>query len=157
LSGSSALEASWEARLLSGLCVAPLRLGGLRGKQSTPGVWLGGTGVVSTVGKQQGNGAARSTGVHLRQATRQRYAHVFSRVECIVIYCCDYDCIVVKCYFLKISIGNQFWHFIRICPCKLYLVISFLYLVQFRVLGKLFWVMVIFFFLYIGTVLGFDK
>jgi hypothetical protein len=64
LSGSSALEASWEARLLSGLCVAPLRLGGLRGKQSTPSVWLGGTGESSTVGKQQGNGAARSTGVH---------------------------------------------------------------------------------------------
>jgi hypothetical protein len=36
--------------ILSGLCVAPLRLGGLRGKQSTPSVWLGGTGVVSTVG-----------------------------------------------------------------------------------------------------------
>jgi hypothetical protein len=30
--------------ILSGLCVAPLRLGGLRGKQSTPSVWLGGTG-----------------------------------------------------------------------------------------------------------------
>jgi hypothetical protein len=40
---------------------------------------------------------------HLRQAIRQRYAHVFSRVECIVIYYCDYDCMVVKCYFLKIS------------------------------------------------------
>jgi hypothetical protein len=26
------------------LCVAPLRLGGLRGKKSTPSVWLGGTG-----------------------------------------------------------------------------------------------------------------
>jgi len=37
--------------LSSGLCVAPLRLGGLRGKQSTPSVWLGGTGVVSTVGE----------------------------------------------------------------------------------------------------------
>jgi len=52
LNGSSALEASWEARLLSGLCVAPLRLGGLRGKQSTPSVWLGGTGESSMVGKQ---------------------------------------------------------------------------------------------------------
>jgi hypothetical protein len=29
--------------------VAPLRLGGLRGKQSTPSDWLGGTGVVSMV------------------------------------------------------------------------------------------------------------
>ena len=33
----------------SGLCVAPLQLGGLRGKQSTPSNWLGGTGVVSMV------------------------------------------------------------------------------------------------------------
>jgi hypothetical protein len=48
--------------ILSGLCVAPLRLGGLRGKQSTPSVWLGGTGVVSTVGKRErhGAGATRS-------------------------------------------------------------------------------------------------
>jgi hypothetical protein len=50
-------EASWEARLPSGLCVAPLRLGGLRGKQSTPSDWLGGTGVVSTVGEQERRGA----------------------------------------------------------------------------------------------------
>jgi hypothetical protein len=33
--------------------VAPLRLGGLRGKQSTPSDWLGGTGVVSTVGERE--------------------------------------------------------------------------------------------------------
>jgi hypothetical protein len=33
--------------------VAPLRLGGLRGKQSTPSVWLGGTGVVATVSEQE--------------------------------------------------------------------------------------------------------
>jgi hypothetical protein len=33
--------------------VAPLRLGGLRGKQSTPSDWLGGTGEVSTVGEQE--------------------------------------------------------------------------------------------------------
>jgi hypothetical protein len=33
--------------------VAPLWLGGLRGKQSTPSDWLGGTGVVSTVGEQE--------------------------------------------------------------------------------------------------------
>jgi hypothetical protein len=42
--------------ILSGLCVAPLWLGGLRGKQSTPSVWLGGTGVVSTVGRQERHG-----------------------------------------------------------------------------------------------------
>jgi hypothetical protein len=49
----------------SGLCVAPLRLGGLRGKQSTPSVWLGGTSVVSMVGERErhGAGAARSTNV----------------------------------------------------------------------------------------------
>jgi hypothetical protein len=50
-------EASWEARRIpSGLCVAPLRLGGLRGKQSTPSDWLGGTGVVSTVGERERRG-----------------------------------------------------------------------------------------------------
>jgi hypothetical protein len=35
------------------LCVAPLRLGGLRGKKSTPSVWLGGTGEFIAVGKQE--------------------------------------------------------------------------------------------------------
>jgi hypothetical protein len=33
--------------------VAPLRLGGRRGKQSTSRVWLGGTGERSTVGEQE--------------------------------------------------------------------------------------------------------
>jgi hypothetical protein len=33
--------------------VAPLQLGGLRGKQSTPSDWLGGTGVVSTVDERR--------------------------------------------------------------------------------------------------------
>jgi hypothetical protein len=44
--------------------VAPLRLGGLRGKQSTPSDWLGGTGVVSTVGERErhGAGAVQSAG-----------------------------------------------------------------------------------------------
>jgi hypothetical protein len=43
------------------LCVAPLRLGGLRGKKSTPSVWLGGTGELIEVGKQEQLGAgARS-------------------------------------------------------------------------------------------------
>jgi hypothetical protein len=37
--------------------VAPLRLGGLRGKQSTPSDWLGGTGELSTVGKKKRHGA----------------------------------------------------------------------------------------------------
>jgi hypothetical protein len=39
--------------LYSGSCVAPLRLGGLRGKKSTPSVWLGGTGEHSAVGKRE--------------------------------------------------------------------------------------------------------
>jgi hypothetical protein len=42
--------------------VAPLRLGGLRGKKSTPSVWLGGTGVVSTVGKQDWEDAQEGLG-----------------------------------------------------------------------------------------------
>jgi hypothetical protein len=50
-------EASWEARHTFWICVAPLRLGGLRGKQSTPSDWLGGTGVVSTVGERERHGA----------------------------------------------------------------------------------------------------
>jgi hypothetical protein len=53
--------------------VAPLRLGGLRGKQSTPSDWLGGTGEVSTVGERERHGererrgareAAQSAGHH---------------------------------------------------------------------------------------------
>jgi hypothetical protein len=47
------------------LCVAPLRLGGLRGKKSTPSVWLGGTGELIE-GRQAGAGAegARSRQAH---------------------------------------------------------------------------------------------
>ena len=37
--------------------MAPLRLGGLRGKQSTPSNWLGGTGEGSTVDKKERQGA----------------------------------------------------------------------------------------------------
>jgi hypothetical protein len=43
------------------LCVAPLRLGGLRGKKSTPSIWLGGTGELMEVGKQERD-AARTVG-----------------------------------------------------------------------------------------------
>jgi hypothetical protein len=35
------------------LCVAPLWLGGLRGKKSTPSAWLGGTGEFIAVVKQE--------------------------------------------------------------------------------------------------------
>jgi hypothetical protein len=69
------------------LCVAPLRLGGLRGKKSTPSVWLGGTGESSTVGTERerhGAGAARSgsgteRGRHRRTDLRQGYG--FQMVE----------------------------------------------------------------------------
>ena len=35
------------------LCVAPLWLGGMRGKKSTPRIWLGDTGELVEVGKQE--------------------------------------------------------------------------------------------------------
>jgi len=47
--------------LTSRSCVAPLRLGGLRGKQSTPSDLLGGTGEVSMVSKQDRNGMTDDT------------------------------------------------------------------------------------------------
>jgi hypothetical protein len=37
--------------------VVPLRLGGLRGKKSTPSAWLGGTSELSLVGKPKRHGA----------------------------------------------------------------------------------------------------
>jgi hypothetical protein len=51
--------------------VAHLQLEGLRGKQSTPSNWLGGTGEVSTVGERERHGAR---GQHSEQAKRQQYA-----------------------------------------------------------------------------------
>jgi len=50
--------------------VAPLRLGELGGKQSTPSDCLGGTSVVSMVGEREQYGvrdAARSTGCHQKR------------------------------------------------------------------------------------------
>jgi hypothetical protein len=60
--------------------VAPLRLGGLRGKQSTPSDWLGGTGVVSTVGEGSGTEQERygARGHHSRRELRQRYVFHFA-------------------------------------------------------------------------------
>jgi hypothetical protein len=59
--------------------VAPLRLGGLRGKQSTPSDWLGGTGVVSTVGEWKRHGAG-ARGHHSRRELRKRYVfHLYDR------------------------------------------------------------------------------
>jgi hypothetical protein len=51
--------------------VAPLRLGGLRGKQSTPRYWLGGTSEVSTVGEQDCTERADKPS---EEANRQWYA-----------------------------------------------------------------------------------
>jgi hypothetical protein len=55
--------------------VAPLRLGGLRGKQSTPSVWLGGTGELSVVGSgtRMERDAARERGTSSNAGVRQRY------------------------------------------------------------------------------------
>jgi hypothetical protein len=48
--------------------VAPLRLGGLRGKKSTPSIWLGGTGGFFAVGKQEQERQEHKN--HLLQALR---------------------------------------------------------------------------------------
>jgi hypothetical protein len=57
--------------------VAPLRLGGLRGKQSTPSDWLGGTGEVSTVGEQERHGAREAARASSEASERQRYDFYF--------------------------------------------------------------------------------
>ena len=66
--------------ILSGLCVAPLRLGGLRGKQSTPSDWLGGTGVVSTVDERERHraGATRSVGSSLEAGVKAMICFLFA-------------------------------------------------------------------------------
>jgi hypothetical protein len=62
--------------------VAPLRLGGLRGKQSTPSDWLGGTGEVSTVGEQERQGARDiNRGVVVIQGRRRGKGMVAYLVE----------------------------------------------------------------------------
>jgi hypothetical protein len=55
------------------LCVAPLRLGGLRGKKSTPSVWLGGTGEFVAVGKQEQEQERLERRNHCCEQIRQRY------------------------------------------------------------------------------------
>jgi hypothetical protein len=61
------------------LCVAPLRLGGLRGKKSTPSVWLGGTGELVEVGKQEPEqlGAGAGALESLRQALGNGMASIW--------------------------------------------------------------------------------
>ena len=63
-----------EALAISGSCVAPLRLGGRRGKQSTSRVWLGSTGERPTVGEKErrgskGQGTERRTSSDAGKAT----------------------------------------------------------------------------------------
>ena len=67
--------------------MAPLRLGGLRGKKSTPSVWLGGTGEFIAVGeKEQEQEQERlERQNHCCKQIRPRYVPEMSRVECTVI------------------------------------------------------------------------
>jgi hypothetical protein len=62
------------------LCVAPLRLGGLRGKKSTPSVWLGGTGELVAVGKQEQEQERLEHRNHRCKQIRPRYVPETSRV-----------------------------------------------------------------------------
>ena len=58
------------------LCVAPLRLEGLRGKKSTPSVWMGGTGEFIVVSKQEQEQREHQgvSGQLSEEASRHRYA-----------------------------------------------------------------------------------
>jgi hypothetical protein len=58
-----------------------LRLGGLRGKKSTPSVWLGGTGEFIAVGKQEQEQQEHRNRCGKR--LRPRYVPELSRVACI--------------------------------------------------------------------------
>jgi hypothetical protein len=74
--------------------VAPLQLEGLRGKQSTPSNWLGGTSEVSMVGEGERHGAreaAWSAGCHPRQARGNGMNFISGRVNCLAIFLCNYE------------------------------------------------------------------
>ena len=68
--------------------MAPLWLGGIRGKQSTPSDWLGGIGVVSTVGKweRRGAGSARSAGSSFEAGEKAAVCSLISRIDCNMTY-----------------------------------------------------------------------
>ena len=71
--------------------MAPLWLTGLRGKQSTPSDWLGGTGELSAVGKQERQGARDiNRGTDFNQGGRKgkRYTHY------LVLECLD---VILRC------------------------------------------------------------
>ena len=65
------------------ICVPPLRLGGIRVKQSTPTDWLGGTGVVSMVNEQErrGAGVTRSTGSTFEAGIEAKVWSFIGRIE----------------------------------------------------------------------------
>ena len=80
--------------------MAPLRLGGPRGKQSTPSDWLGGIGEVAMVGEQEQHGArdaVRSTGRLPKLARGNSMNFTSGRVDCLVIFLGDYDALYVRC------------------------------------------------------------
>jgi hypothetical protein len=69
--------------LYSGSCVAPLRLGGRRGKQSTPRVgWEVPVSVPRLASRKRQEHRSRGG-----KRIRPRYVPELSRVVCIVIYC----------------------------------------------------------------------
>jgi hypothetical protein len=72
------------------LCVAPLRLEGLRGKKSTPSVWLGGIGEFVAIGKQEQELERLERWNLCCKQIRPRYVTEMNRVECTVIY--FFDC-----------------------------------------------------------------
>jgi hypothetical protein len=87
--------------------VAPLQLGGLRGKKSTPSVWLGGTGEFFVVDKQE-----QERQEHRKRCSkkiRQRYVPELSRVDYMVSYYGDYDGMVVIC--LSSSLNSKDFRF----------------------------------------------
>jgi hypothetical protein len=76
------------------LCVAPLRLGGLRGKKSTPSVWLGGTSEFVAVGKQEQEQERLERRNHCCKQIRPRYVPETNRVDCTVVYFFDHGYII---------------------------------------------------------------
>jgi hypothetical protein len=63
------------------LCVAPLRLGGLRGKKSTPSVWLGGTGEFLRSASRSRSGTERADNVWSRKKGNGML--FLRRIDCI--------------------------------------------------------------------------
>jgi hypothetical protein len=64
--------------------VAPLHLGGMRGKQSTPSDWMAGTSVVSTIGERErhGAGVAQSARSSFKAGVKATVRSLICRVEC---------------------------------------------------------------------------